>query len=210
MRSGDAVCGKLLSDIELENWISADHPLRVIRGIVNTGEFGEPAASDLSPPGGALRRRSRGFEARNLLFLTVVGIVGAASAGSLFTAAFVLLMEPKAAMRPAALSAVRAQPAPAAGAANTLSLASPATSLPSAQPVPAASAAKSVSLASPAASLPSDAAQPRIAPVPASRSASPPPATVRPSGDRRIRSIISRYRYHITRRSCAGEAGCRR
>jgi hypothetical protein len=166
MRGDDAVCGKLFSDIELENWISADHPLRVIRGIANRVEFDDPAASDLSPSGGVLRRRSRGFEARNLLFLTVIGIVGAASAGSLFTAAFVLLMEPKAAMRPAVLSAVRAQPVPAAGAAKPLSLASPA--------------------------------------------AFPPPATVRPSGDRRSRSANSRYRYHTTRRSCVGEAGCRR
>jgi hypothetical protein len=63
---------------------------------------GDPAASGLLPPGGAPCPRSRGFEARNLLFLTVIGIVGAASAGSLFTAAFVLLMERKTAMHPGA------------------------------------------------------------------------------------------------------------
>jgi hypothetical protein len=91
---------------------------------------GDPAASGLLPPDGAPRARSRGFEARNLLFLTVIGIVCAASAGSLFTAAFVLLMEPKTAMHPAALSPVRPQTAPAAGAAKTLSLASPAASAP--------------------------------------------------------------------------------
>src|SRR6516162_2338632 len=93
---------------------------------------GDPATSGLLPPGGAARRQSREFKARNLLFLTVIGIVSAASAGSLFTDAFVLLVEPKTAMRPAALSAVRAQPMPAAGAAKPLSPASAAASPPSA------------------------------------------------------------------------------
>jgi hypothetical protein len=40
----------------------------------------------------------RGSGVGDLLFLTVTGIVGAASAGSLFTAAFFLLVEPKTAM----------------------------------------------------------------------------------------------------------------
>src|SRR5262249_10820691 len=36
MRGDDRICGKLFSYIDLEDRVRADHPLRVIRGIVNT------------------------------------------------------------------------------------------------------------------------------------------------------------------------------
>jgi hypothetical protein len=130
MRGDDSVYGKLLSYIDRKKWVSADHPLRLIRRIANARQFGDPTAGGLLRPGSAPRRRSRGLKAENLLFLTVIGIVTAVSAGSLFTAAFGLLVESKTAMRPAALSAVPAQPVPAAGAAKPLSPASPAASPP--------------------------------------------------------------------------------
>jgi hypothetical protein len=138
--SGPLAAGSPSEELRIRSIISR---LADISGMTKLSRAGPP------------RRRGREFEGRTLLFLTVIGIVGAASAGSLFSAAFVLLAAPKTAMRPAALSVVRMQPTPAAGTANPLCPASPA------------------------ASPPPTAAPPRIAAVPASSAASPPPAIVR-------------------------------
>jgi hypothetical protein len=186
MRGDDSVYGKPLSYIDRKKRVSADHPSRLIRRIANAGQFRDRTAGGLLPPGGALRRRSRRFEAENLLFLVVTGIVGAASAGSLITAAFVLLAEPKRAVRPVTLSAVRAQPVPATGLA------------------------KSLSPTSNAAFAPTAAAPPRITPAPASPAAPPPSAIVRfamRQGDASFANgDVSVARYYYQQAVDAGDA----
>jgi hypothetical protein len=107
------------------------------------------------------RSRSAEVRARSLFFLTAIGIVGAASAGSLFAAAYVLLMQPTAVVHPPAPSAARAAPTPA-------------------PPSPAGvAAAASSPLVSPA-PMPSATASPRLAaaPAPAGVAAKAPPPII--------------------------------
>jgi hypothetical protein len=155
---------------------------RILRSLA-----GDAPAGGLLPRDRAQRWRSPALNAGNLLFLTVIGIVGAATAGSLFAAGFLLLMHPKAALRPAALNAVRAQPAPS----RVL--------------VVAAAAAKSPSPVSPkAAPAPHAAEAPRIAPAapPGGKSATDrrnaPPSLRRPPWRvRRPPPLGSRWRKAI-------------
>jgi TPR repeat protein len=103
---------------------------RILRSLA-----GDAPAGGLLPRDRAQRWRSPALDAGNLLFLTVIGIVGAATAGSLFAAGFLLLMHPKPALRPAALDAVRAQPA----SSRVLVVAAAAKGPPVAPPPPVAS-----------------------------------------------------------------------
>jgi hypothetical protein len=72
-----------------------------------------PHGGPLAQRTDARRPRLAAVEAQSLCFLTAMGIVGAASAGSLFAAAYVLLMQPKTAAPPSAPSAVWAATTPA-------------------------------------------------------------------------------------------------
>src|SRR5882724_498608 len=65
MRGDDGICGSLFSYIELDKRVRADHPLRVIRQIVNaalqslSGEFAKlysPIGRESIPPGAANAR----------------------------------------------------------------------------------------------------------------------------------------------------------
>jgi TPR repeat protein len=73
---------------------------------------GDRPVVSLSGPIDAQRSQSAAVEAPSRFFLTAIGVVAAASAGSLYAAAYVLLMQPKAAVGPPAPSAVRAEAAP--------------------------------------------------------------------------------------------------
>jgi hypothetical protein len=64
-------------------------------------------------PIGQPRARSAEVQAQSLFFLTALGVIGVASAGSLFAAAYVLLMQGKAPAAPPPPSAMRAEPVPA-------------------------------------------------------------------------------------------------
>src|SRR5271163_4364478 len=64
MRGDDEICGSLFSYIDLEKWVRADHPLRLIREIVNaalvalSAEFGQlypPIGRGSIPPERLLR-----------------------------------------------------------------------------------------------------------------------------------------------------------
>jgi transposase len=61
MRGSDAVSGRLFSYVDLEKRVPGDHPLRVIRGIVNatlaamSGEFDAPFGRESIPPERLLR-----------------------------------------------------------------------------------------------------------------------------------------------------------
>ena len=169
---------------------------------------GDVPAGGLFPWDRALHWRSPAPDAGNLLFLTVIGIVGATTAGSLFAAGFLLLMQTTAALRPAALNAVRGQPAPlpvlVEAAART-------TSSVSAKAAPAPHAAEAPSMAPaapPAATPPPTAAMPLLAPPPPA--ASPLPATARfaiAQGDPNFGDgEVLVARYHYAQAADAGDA----
>jgi TPR repeat protein len=166
---------------------------------------GDVPAGGLLPRDRAQRWRSPALDAGNLLFLTVIGIVGLATAGSLFAAGFLLLMHPKAALRPAALNAMRAQPAP-----SRVLVVAAAASIPSrvsAKAAPAPHAAEAPRIA-PAASPPPTAAMPLVTPPPPA--ARPPPATARfamAQGDSNFGDgEVSVARFYYAQAADAGDA----